>query len=1246
MTKSITSLLLIFVFSISIRAQHLNPSVVYQSGFSMNASLNFEILKGNEFLMGYTELGEYIFWDLKSNKIVKKIKAVRDGLTNLLFIPTHSVSNDGKKILIPQQINGGFYIYDLYTNDIPHVFFPQKFNEKFLYAFFKDDGYLILSQNTDRMEALKILEYDTNFLQTKSFSIELPEIIKDEEIKLLTTTLVNSITQVPYLHKAAWDNETGKLYISTTSNELFSIELNLLSKTSVNKIDSKFSILPYFEYSFENPIKRVRELSVLNGKLIAKFPIYVNRNRHKKNKTGTLKQKIIILNPEYKLIEKTVESTLPILDTAYYSIGIGFLYNLSNHSNSIYYEEITNSKTDFEFAIKDLFSDQELGRYKSGKRKIWSDTTPYLPGQLNGGQVIDVSSDKKYMIELSRDIVIHDLTNKSIKSILTTQGNYRLNAPLFINNSTILIPKITTDGFIFNMESGKVDLLKNNYECLDTIRNGAASKWQMDNDILLGMKNFSLSPDEKYIVGVDFFNDSICIGKPQKKIILYDKNTLQAQHTYFYEDELHTWYSAMLPGEPHSFLINNKLIKFENPQTPTILNLNLDEKKKKNIYWAHNPVYLKNENKIFSILGTRESPGKKEVFFAFYDLNGKLLEKIEYKRPNNGQEFKTLITDSKLSEDESKLLFTFFDGTGGIFDIKSRKVVFNFEHGIGINPSLFHKKIHTAIASATFVDDESFVTSGSDGMLYLWKINKNSSMAEINNYPVILYDLQISPDKKYLIGVDYDKTVKFFDLEMGKNVADFVAIDSKTHAVIDKDGYYMTNKYTNDGLWFFSNGKTYEISQFDVRLNRPDKVLKSLGYAPEENINFFNNAYKKRIEHLGIKDPELTDSYLNMSIPEITEIKGIPQNLQDFDQEKLGLSIRSESKKDKIDRIFVTVNGVPIYGTKGKNLDTKQVQSGEIPVNIPIVPGKNSITISVMNAAGVESERSFLNINRKSDGAKPNLHLIAIGAGKFKQNKKNLEFPAKDAQDIVELFSKSDRFGKVTTKIFTDEKVNKKSILSLKEELKKVKPEDFVIIFYAGHGMLDKDLKYYLSTYTTDFKNNVNTNSISYQDLEGLMDGIPSLNKIIFIDACFSGEIDKSSAELETEARTTTTDPNADGKFRSSSYFTVRPTNMYNSFELMQTTFSDLRMNTGTTVIASSRGFEKSLEFYGLQNGAFTYSLINGLSEKKADSDGDSSVTVSELLHYLRTEVPYITNGDQTPISRAENFSNNFIIWK
>lgn len=103
---------------------------------------------------------------------------------------------------------------------------------------------------------------------------------------------------------------------------------------------------------------------------------------------------------------------------------------------------------------------------------------------------------------------------------------------------------------------------------------------------------------------------------------------------------------------------------------------------------------------------------------------------------------------------------------------------------------------------------------------------------------------------------------------------------------------------------------------------------------------------------------------------------------------------------------------------------------------------------------------------------------------------------------------------------------------------------------------------------------------------------------------------------------------------------------MANSFELMQTIFSDIRMNSGASIIASSRGTEKSLEETTWNNGAFTHCLIRGLKEKKADLNANGEISVSELVSYLRMEVPALTQGLQLPVSRTENLVNDFIIWE
>src|SRR5690606_10154231 len=100
------------------------------------------------------------------------------------------------------------------------------------------------------------------------------------------------------------------------------------------------------------------------------------------------------------------------------------------------------------------------------------------------------------------------------------------------------------------------------------------------------------------------------------------------------------------------------------------------------------------------------------------------------------------------------------------------------------------------------------------------------------------------------------------------------------------------------------------------------------------------------------------------------------------------------------------------------------------------------------------------------------LYLVSIGISNYRQSQYNLNFARKDAEDMVRYFSRPfGPFTKVETKILTDSSVTRENISELKTFLSQAKPNDAVIFFMAGHGVLDDDLEYYLASYDMDFKN-------------------------------------------------------------------------------------------------------------------------------------------------------------------------------
>ena len=58
-----------------------------------------------------------------------------------------------------------------------------------------------------------------------------------------------------------------------------------------------------------------------------------------------------------------------------------------------------------------------------------------------------------------------------------------------------------------------------------------------------------------------------------------------------------------------------------------------------------------------------------------------------------------------------------------------------------------------------------------------------------------------------------------------------------------------------------------------------------------------------------------------------------------------------------------------------------------------------------MNSAGVESLRETVEIFCTSEGEKHNVFIIAIGASEYSDKDWNLNYAAKDAQDIANLFA-------------------------------------------------------------------------------------------------------------------------------------------------------------------------------------------------------------------------------------------------
>jgi WD40 repeat protein len=485
-----------------------------------------------------------------------------------------------------------------------------------------------------------------------------------------------------------------------------------------------------------------------------------------------------------------------------------------------------------------------------------------------------------------------------------------------------------------------------------------------------------------------------------------------------------------------------------------------------------------------------------------------------------------------------------------------------------------------------------------------------------------------------LLSSSSGNTSTTWDLNTGKPLYTFFGIDSTDFMMYLPGKYFQATRNAAKLLYYVTGDlKVITFDQLDIKYNRPDKVQQAVGNPDTSMVNAYRHAYQKRIRRLGIDTLQFSGGY---SVPtaEFTNRASMP-----FQQTKQEIMLRIHASDETIplQRLNVWVNEVPLFGIKGISLAANGSRIADTTLVVKLSPGENRIETSVTNVNGIESYRIPLFLQYQSPSAvKEKLHFIGIGINHFANASYNLKWSINDIRKLAEKF-KGKYPGMIIDTLF-DGEVTKANILSLKQKLLELDEDDKVIISYSGHGLLSKDLDYYLSTYDINF-DKPEENGLAYDELESLMDGIKPRKKLMLIDACHSGEVDKEEIE-RIEAATKALDSlgtNRDTTNRSSIVIRKTKLGAANSFELMQNLFVNVSRGTGATVISAAGGLQYAQERGELQNGVFTYSILDAFNK-------NITLTVSQLKKIVGESVVRLTNGLQRPTSRNET-GYDWAVW-
>ncbi|MCB9265023.1 MAG: caspase family protein [Lewinellaceae bacterium] len=624
------------------------------------------------------------------------------------------------------------------------------------------------------------------------------------------------------------------------------------------------------------------------------------------------------------------------------------------------------------------------------------------------------------------------------------------------------------------------------------------------------------------------------------------------------------------------------------------------------------------------------SPDGKQIMIGS-DWNGKLMDLAG----NEIQRFvghDLNITSVRFSQNGQYILTGSFDRTARLWKIGDKE------------EQIFDG--HTSyIRSVDLSSDGQFVLTGStDQTVRLWD-RKGVELKRFDGHVSEILSVNFSPDGKYVLSSGFDNTSRIWETSTGRNLLKFIGFSDpdKSWIIISPEDYYASSQKGMKFIYFKIGLQAYNFDQFDLRLNRPDKVLETLfPFGADPALMFqYRQAYYKRLEKYGFTEEMLSDNY-HVPACAISNSDQLPiSTMKDIVQ----LQIEAIDSLRLLDRLNVFVNDVPIYGIPGINLRDQNTQDYKTTLDIPLSRGENKIQVSALNQGGAESLKATTYITYDAPERKPNLYLIAIGVSGYQAAGKNLQYAAKDAEDIASWYQSAPGFGQVYAKTLTDGQVTKANILALRSWLEQSQVDDQVLIYASGHGLLDENYDFYYATHDIDFAHPAKK-GILYDEIEGLLDGIPARKKLLLIDACHSGEYDADTAPLTQAQQDSLAAKGVAFKgFAKGDEEGAPVLGLQNSFEMMQQLFADLRRGSGATVISSSSGMQFSYEDANWENGAFTYVFLNGLKTMRADANGDGQVTASEIQAYVAEYVPRLTEGLQVPTFRRENLEYDFRVW-
>ena len=537
-------------------------------------------------------------------------------------------------------------------------------------------------------------------------------------------------------------------------------------------------------------------------------------------------------------------------------------------------------------------------------------------------------------------------------------------------------------------------------------------------------------------------------------------------------------------------------------------------------------------------------------------------------------------------------------------------------------------------------DGATVALSDAEGGLSLLDSASQKPRKQIAAHQGALVAMRFSPDSKRLLTYGSDRETHLWDVATGEKIASFVATGEPYRTpqellTFTPEGYYFGQRAAVKTLSVHSGTQVFPIGQFDAWLNRPDIVLARLGGADKETIEFYKLAHERRLRKLAVA---ATAPALELPAVHVHREKLRAA----VKQRHLSLEVEAAANGAPIAGLQVIANGVPLFGPKG----TPPVQRLEIE----LANGDNRLEITALDALGRESTPELVVVKFEAPPVKPDLYVLAVGVSKYAQADYSLQYAAKDAQDLLDGLGGAKgvkmMYGKLHLRAVVDAEATREKVAAAAKELfSQAQIDDRLVLFFAGHGLLDARAGYFFATTDLDFENPAER-GLSFDAMEDLFAGMSARHRLMLVDTCAAGETDEDEVARAKDPKL------APGVLVASRGIRRKGAPQVSSVKsqllLTRELFAGLRRGSGASVIGSSSGVEYALESAELKNGVFTAALLETLHGflGKEQVSLMEEMTPAYIQEAVSRKVLAKTSGQQHPVARETNPDDPFTVWR